>query len=284
MKTASLHSATAASARPSSHLQLACLAASPSSVRAAIDAGADWVRIPYKITHSCMPRVKNERQCQTIRYVHGRGRKLALDLGISAPGVSWKDCRDAVAWAAAQEFDAIILSDFALALYCSARFPALPLHFVAPHTVCARTATFLKLQLNAVRILVPNALSASQLVEIATKANVEVEILASKVRLSANEGDPGGDTLPPEWTTGSTPCNDPCYSSQHNLVATLQQLPLMASLGVRAIQVEPRNDMPDEVANIARVWRLAIDRCIEDTDHYEVDPAWSRLLWPRRKQ
>ena len=284
MKTASLHFASAASIRPSSHLQLSCLAASPSSVRAAIDAGADWVRIPYRITHSCMPRVKNERQCQVIRYAHGRGRKLALDLDISAPGVSWKDCRDGVAWAAAQGFDAIILSDFALALYCSARFPALPLHFVAPHTVCARTATFLKLQLNAVRILVPNALSASRLVEIATSVDVEMEVLTSGGMLIANARDPGNDTLPPEWTTGDAPCNDPCYASQHNLVTALQQLPLMDSLGIRAIQVEPRNDMPEEVANVARVWRSAIDRCIEDADHYAVDPAWSRLLEPRRKQ
>lgn len=278
MKTASLHPTTATSAPTSSPLQLACLAASPSSVRAAIDAGADWVRIPYRVTHSCMSRFKNERSGQTIRYAHGRGRKLALDLNISAPGVSWKDCCDGVTWASAQGFDAIVLSDITLALYCATRFPALPLHVIAHPMECARTATFLKLHLNAARIVIPHTLSVAQLVEIAARTNVEVEVLASREMFIANARNAGSRTLPPEWATGDTPCNDPHYSSKGYLSATLQQLPLMASLGVRVIHVEPRNDMPEEVGNVTQVWRQAIDRCTADADHYAVDPAWPRML------
>lgn len=283
MKFASTYSAAASSVSSSSRLQLACLAASPVAVRAAIDAGADWVRIPYRLAQSCSPGLKNDRSSQAIRYAHGRGRKIALDLSISAQGQPWKNCRDAIAWTAAQGFDAIVLSDIALALHCAARFPALLLHFVAPPAICARTATQLKLQLNAARILVPQALSVAQLVEISTKSDVEIEILASETTLISNAGDQTHDSLRPEWIIAEDPCNDPCYSSEHHLAEALQQLPLMASLGIRAIQVEARNDMPDEVAKVARVWRSAIDRCLEDGDRYAVDPAWHRQLGLRRR-
>lgn len=281
MKFAPSHSAIAPLA-PSFKLQLACLTASPAAARAAIDAGADWVRIPYGLAQSYSRAHKDDRSRQVIRYVHGRGRKISLDLCIAAQGPQRMNCRNAVAWAAAQGFDAIVLSDIALALHCAAHFPALPLHFVAHPSICARTAMLLRLQLNAARILVPHTLSLAQLVEIATKVDAEIEVLASGATFSANPAGKAPDSLLREWTTYEDPCNDPCYSSKHHLAETLQQLPLMASLGIRAIQVEPRNDLPDEVANVARVWRSAIDRC-QDGNHYVVDPAWQRQLGLRRR-
>lgn len=263
MNSAPSHSAIAPLASSSSNLQLACLAASPAAVRAAIDAGADWVRIPFELAQSCSPVHKDERTSRAIRYAHGRGRKIALHLCIAAQGPQWRNCRNAVAWAAAQGFDAIVLSDIPLALHCATYYPALPLHFVAPPAICARTATSLKLQLNVARILVPYTLSVAQLGEIVSKVDVEIEVMAYETKCISNAADEERDSMIREWTTDENPCNDPCYSSKGHLTKTLQQLSLMASLGVRAIHVEPRNDMPDEVANVARVWRSAIDRCQE---------------------
>jgi len=283
MNTAPSHSATARSVPFTSRLQLACVAASPAAVRAAIDAGADWVRIPYRAAQSCSPALKNDRSRQSIRYAHGRGRKLALDLHTAGRGLSWQDCRNAVAWSAEQGFDAIALSDFTLGLYCAARFPVLPLHFVARPGVCARTAMLLRVQMNAARVLVPDTLSVAQLVEIATKADIEVEVVASGCTRVADVGLQAHDSFSPERASGDASCNDACYSSGRHLAVSMQQLPLLASLGIRAIQVEPRNDIPDEVANVARVWRTAIDRCLKDGDYYAADPDWERLLGPRRK-
>jgi O2-independent ubiquinone biosynthesis protein UbiU len=274
MKSASSRSTAVPSVPSSSSLQLACLAPSPAAVRAAIDAGADWVRIPFQLAHACAPLPLNDRASQIIRYVHGRGRKVSLDLCVSAHDSRWKSCRDAVAWAAAQGLDAVILSDIALALHSAMHFPALPVHFVTSPTICARTATQLKLQLNAARILVTPALSVAQLAEISGKANVEIEILASGSTIATNAAAPAPDNLRPE--DAGNPCNDPCYSSKRHLAWTLQQLPLMASLGIRAVQVEARSDMPNDVANVARIWRSAIDRCLEDCGRYAVDPARRR--------
>lgn len=283
MKTAPSNSATASSVSSSSRLELVCFAASPAAVCAAIDAGADWVRIPYRPAPSCSSGLKNDRLGKAIRYVHGRRRKLALDLHSLGPRLSWQDYRDGIALAAAQGFDAIVLSDFSLALYCAARFPAFPLHFVARLGMCSRTATLLKVQMNAARILVPNSLSMAQLVEIAAKADLEVEVLASEGTLVADASMPTHEGLLSEWTAGDASCNDPCYSSKRHLAVSLQQLPLLTALVVRAIQVEPRIDMPAEVANVSRVWRSAIDRCIEEGNRYAVDPSWQRLLGLQHK-
>lgn len=264
MKFASSDSTKAASIPSSCRLQLACLAASPAAVRAAIDAGADWVRIPYRANQANALDFKDVRPTQAIRYVHGRGRKLALDLSMIS---SWDKCREVVAWAAMQRFDALVVSDFAFALYCSTRYPAIALHVVAPSAISARSALLLKAQLNAARILIPTPLSPAQLVDISRRATVEVEVLVSAGIFSPNDG------LDMERATADAPCNDACYSSSRHRAMALQQLPLMASLGIRAIQVEPRSDTPVDVSAVTHAWRSAIDKCNAGSTPCAGDPA-----------
>ena len=272
MKNTSRHSA--ASAVPIAPiLQLGCLAASPAAVRAAIDCGADWVRIPFRFRRPGIRELRhNNRLRDTIRYVHARARRLVLDLALM-PSLPWREYRDAVGWAEDNGFDAIVLSDFALAIYCATRHPSLPLHFVAPDEVCARTATLLKHQLNVSRLLVPRSLSTSRLTDISTRTKVELEVMAFDSAIA-----PPVNNALPAWATGNRASNDAAYLAQHHVSATLLQLPLMASIGIRAIQVEPKNDMPDEVGTVARVWRTAIDHCLDDADGYAVDPSWYRDL------
>lgn len=231
-------------------------------MRAAIEAGADWIRLPYGTMQPTMPGQKNGRIAQAVRYAHGRGKKLALDLHSRDSGLAWPDCRNAVAWAATQGFDAIVTSDVALGLYSATHFPALPLHFVAPPGVCARTARLLKVQMNVARLLVPSTTSVAELVEITTRTDAEVEILASGTA---------------EWVPLDISCNDPCYSPTGHLTAALRQLPLMAALGVRAIQVAPHSETLGEVASITRLWRTAIDRCVEDGKQYAPHSDWHNL-------
>lgn len=280
MKSTTSHLAAASSPSSSSRLQLACLAASPGAIRAAVDAGADWVRLPYRRAQLSLPVAGDERISKAVRYVHGRGRRISLDLNVSMQELRWTNCREAVAWATAQGFDAIVLSDAALALYCTTHFPGLPLHFIAHPSVCAKTAMRLKLQLNAARLIVTPGLSVAQLVEISTRTSVEVEILAcDTIHMSGTEG-----VLPgfPFAEDAENPCNDSCYSSKGNLTMAMQRLPLLASLGIRAIEVEPRNDLPDEVAKTARLWRSAIDHCLDDRDRNEAASVCRQDLSLRR--
>ncbi len=56
---------------------------------------------------------------------------------------------------------------------------------------------------------------------------------------------------------------------------TLELLPQLKAIGVRAIKIEGRQRSPAYVAQVTRVWREAIDSCSE---RYTVKPAWMSEL------
>jgi len=243
MKFASRGTAPFASTSPV--LQLGCLATGPASVRAAIDSGADCVRVPYETAAMTLRNTRNERLAEAVRYAHRRARKLVLDLTMPADA-AWGERLAALAWAEENGVDAVVLSDAALAAYSAVRHPALRVHALAPASVCARTARLMAVQLNAARILVPDTVSTAQLVEIVSKAGVDIEVM--DVNHSPVEGDAA--------------CNDACISADRRRERALARLPLLASLGVRAVQVGTESDMPRDLAMLVRRWRLAIDRCL----------------------
>ena len=55
---------------------------------------------------------------------------------------------------------------------------------------------------------------------------------------------------------------------------TLELLPEIARVGVRAIKIEGRQRSPAYVAQVTRVWREAIDRVMRDPANFAVQPAW----------
>ena len=59
---------------------------------------------------------------------------------------------------------------------------------------------------------------------------------------------------------------------------TLELLPQMIEMGVRAVKIEGRQRSPVYVAQVTRVWRQAIDACRRDPRHYAPQPAWMAEL------
>jgi putative protease len=59
---------------------------------------------------------------------------------------------------------------------------------------------------------------------------------------------------------------------------TLELLPELVRIGVRAIKIEGRQRSPAYVAQVTRVWREAIDRCLGDPARFAVSPAWMTAL------
>jgi putative protease len=57
---------------------------------------------------------------------------------------------------------------------------------------------------------------------------------------------------------------------------TLELLPQLAQMGVRAIKIEGRQRSPAYAAQVTRVWREAIDNCLEG--RYSVKPNWMNEL------
>jgi putative protease len=59
---------------------------------------------------------------------------------------------------------------------------------------------------------------------------------------------------------------------------TLELLPQLHKMGVRAIKIEGRQRSPAYVAQVTRVWRAAIDSCRDHPNRYAAKPAWMRDL------
>jgi len=59
---------------------------------------------------------------------------------------------------------------------------------------------------------------------------------------------------------------------------TLELLPELARAGIRAIKIEGRQRSPAYVAQVTRIWREAIDRCLRDPAAFAPAPAWIAAL------
>jgi O2-independent ubiquinone biosynthesis protein UbiU len=62
---------------------------------------------------------------------------------------------------------------------------------------------------------------------------------------------------------------------------TLELLPQLAEMGVRAIKIEGRQRSPAYTAQVTRVWREAIDKCVDQCQgqgRYSVKPNWMSEL------
>ncbi len=59
---------------------------------------------------------------------------------------------------------------------------------------------------------------------------------------------------------------------------TLELLPQLLKIGVRAIKIEGRQRSPAYVAQVTRVWREAIDHCLANPHRYTPKPSWMSSL------
>ena len=59
---------------------------------------------------------------------------------------------------------------------------------------------------------------------------------------------------------------------------TLELLPQLMKMGVRAVKIEGRQRSPAYVAQVTKVWREAIDHCISNPHRYTPKPVWMASL------
>lgn len=59
---------------------------------------------------------------------------------------------------------------------------------------------------------------------------------------------------------------------------TLELLPQLLAMGVRAIKIEGRQRSPAYVAQVTKVWREAIDSCLANPQHFSAKPSWMGAL------
>ncbi|MDL2285080.1 U32 family peptidase [Oxalobacter sp. OttesenSCG-928-P03] len=84
----------------------------------------------------------------------------------------------------------------------------------------------------------------------------------------------------PTLCKGRFEINGECYYAIEEPASlnTLAILPALKEMGVAAIKIEGRQRSPAYAGQVTRVWREAIDRCMDTASVYAVRPAWTAEL------
>jgi collagenase-like PrtC family protease len=283
-------------------MELVCQADSLAALQAVVDNGADCVHLDY--TAAADGQSNRVLVCEGIRYAHDNGCKLVLELNMQSRFSSWEECCDAIDSAARAGVDAIISADPALLLYASANHPGMKLQSrVFDAATLSNATTVFHKRYGISRIVLPCLLSLRRLEQISDTSLVELEVAGfgtqcaivegrrSAPEASAAEKIPGspvpviglGEELRSasveRCAAGENAANEGCYATPASPdIAALRLLPRLRNIGVRAIRVEAQGGNPAKSAQITRVWRDAIDSCIEDPERYTVKPAWIAQL------
>lgn len=277
-------------------MELICSVDSLVTLRAAVDSGADWIHLDYR-EHDGMSNLNdlnfdNAAINRGIRYAHDQRRKVLLALDGAQPK-GWVKSRDIINQAAQCGIDAIELSDPALLLYTAAHHPELRLHYrVSDSTFNGEAIDYFRKQFGVSRVVLPRVLSLPQVAQISKNSFVELQVLGfgKFCTITKGSGTAAAATLSTPnmrtWAiademfvgccaTGETAANDSSFAFDELLNAgALKLLPQLTTMGVRAIKIEAQERGPVHLAHLTRVWRAAIDNCLEDLDHYCVKPSW----------
>ena len=84
----------------------------------------------------------------------------------------------------------------------------------------------------------------------------------------------------PTLCRGRFKVNDDIYYAfeEPTSLNTLELLPKLQDMGVKAIKIEGRQRSPGYVASVTRVWRDALNACAAQPDAYRVRPDWQAAL------
>jgi O2-independent ubiquinone biosynthesis protein UbiU len=270
-------------------MELACTVTSMADMQAAVEHGADCIRIDYNAVDTAhgladlpLDRVSLEKG---IQYAHDMGCKVVLNLGVTAPVDDWGQARDVIERAAHAGIDVIAFADTALMLYCLARHPDLPLQYAIPDEVLSReTINAFQKRFGISRFLLPRVVSLPQLEQMSTGRRTELEVhafgrhcsIAERRRplLRSSAGSHDLDIVE-RCASVETASNANYYSANDGIDASaLWLLPRLRACGVRAIQVEAPSHGAIQTAPLTRVWREAIDNCLKDPGRFSVKPSW----------
>jgi putative protease len=294
-------------AEPCVALALICSTNSFVELRAAVNNGADWVKLNIRTDRIGSSVLESGGMRKGIRYAHDRQCKVLVSLPDSRLQPNWRICREIVNSAAQSGVDGFVFSDPALMLYAATHFPEVQLHYALENTTLNRdTIDFCRRQFGATGLLLPRALSLSSLEQLgdtkglclavfgfstltaaSSRRDEQVAPLGHTQRVHAGCRPDLGIAVHATAVSGTLgPCavdessaNDCRYNTGETFdLNVLRFLPTLSRSGVRGIVAEAPPHAPMHLGQVTRVWREAIDDCLDDVEHYSVKQTWIAKL------
>jgi putative protease len=292
-----------------SRLALHCPVDSLAGLRAAVNNGADGILLdfdkPSSLHNHCVGHDRFQALARGIRYAAEQQVDTVLAIKARHLDASWSLARLAIDTAADLGMDAVAISDPSLMLYTAARYPDLQLHYAVPLSgVSGEAIGFLCKQINIGRLVLPRMASLNHVKRIAEHTGVSVELVgfgpmcniidnfkpASGVRdsqavhLRSGLEDAYLDFDSLNASGGSCALNETASNDHYYLdignadASALRLLPQLPDAGICALRIEAHVDSPLKLGQVTKVWREAIDRCLEDRNAYAVSMAWVERL------
>ncbi len=164
-------------------MELLCPAGNLSSLKVAIDNGADAVYIGLKndtnARHFAGLNFTDEKLQQACEYVRQHNKKLHVAINTFAHADGWRRWQNAVDLVARHQVDALIAADLAVLQYASEQYPELELHLsVQASATNAEAIQYYVDCFNAKRVVLPRVLSVHQVRQLARTTQVELEVFA----------------------------------------------------------------------------------------------------------
>ncbi|WP_448210992.1 ubiquinone anaerobic biosynthesis protein UbiU [Colwellia sp. MEBiC06753] len=164
-------------------MELLCPAGNLSSLKTAVDNGADAVYIGLKndtnARHFAGLNFTDNKLEQAVQYVRDHQRKLHIAINTFANSSHWHTWQKSVDLAAALGVDALIVADISVLEYAASNYPDLTLHLsVQASATNAEAIRYYQQHFNVQRVVLPRVLSIHQVKQLARATNVELEVFA----------------------------------------------------------------------------------------------------------
>ncbi len=164
-------------------MELLCPAGNLSSLKTAIENGADAVYIGLKnatnARHFAGLNFTDKKLEQAVQVVKSSGKKLHLAINTFADADNWQCWQQTVDLAASLGIDALIISDLSVLAYASQTYPDLELHLsVQASATNSEAINYYQQNFNVKRVVLPRVLSIHQVRQLARTTSVELEVFA----------------------------------------------------------------------------------------------------------
>ena len=236
---------------------------------------------------------------EAVAFAHSLHKKVYVTVNIFAHNEDINNLPDYLRNLQAIGVDALLISDFGVWSVAREIIPEMPLHVSTQANTTNWAAVKAWENLGASRVVLARELSFTEMKEIGSKTEVELEAFVHGAMcisysgrcwlssyLTGRDGNRGACAQVCRWEFNLTEKNRPgevydvagdeqgTYIMNSKDLCLLPYLPQLMDAGICSFKIEGRMKSAHYAASVVSVYRRAIDACWRDPQHYTVKQEW----------
>ena len=236
---------------------------------------------------------------EAVAFAHSLHKKVYVTVNIFAHNEDINALPDYLRSLQAIGVDALLISDFGVWSVAREIIPEMPLHVSTQANTTNWAAVKAWENLGASRVVLARELSFTEMKEIGSKTEVELEAFVHGAMcisysgrcwlssyLTGRDGNRGACAQVCRWKFNLTEKNRPgevydvagdeqgTYIMNSKDLCLLPYLPQLMEAGICSFKIEGRMKSAHYAASVVSVYRRAIDACWRDPQHYTVKQEW----------